>query len=67
MPIKILNCWRYVVDVRPQNSWKIFKYFFCCWQKVLKSEIECGWNGASKNVKIAVSALIVCVVLTLWF
>lgn len=35
--------------------------------QVLKSEIECGWNGASKNVKIAVSTLIVSVVLILWF
>ncbi|KAJ6640078.1 Chaoptin, partial [Pseudolycoriella hygida] len=35
--------------------------------EVLKSEIECGWNSASKNVKILVSTLIVCVVIVVWF
>ncbi|XP_037026425.1 chaoptin isoform X1 [Bradysia coprophila] len=35
--------------------------------EVLKSEIECGWNGASKNVKIAVSTVIISVVMLLWF
>lgn len=38
-----------------------------CSLKVLKSEIECGWNGASKNVKIAVTTLIISVVMILWF